>query len=67
MKIICTPQEATKLIYNCGGIEECSKCAFKTICEGNPQTMIDMLYIKGRYSDEKFIKGEEEEPCSNLF
>ena len=47
MKIICTPQEATKLIYNCGGIEECSKCAFKTICEGKPQTMIDTPIHKG--------------------
>ena len=61
MKIICNPIEAAELIYNCGTIENCDNCVFKTFCDEVPHTMLDMIFIKGKYGEEKFIQEAQEE------
>lgn len=55
MKILCNPEEFSKLINACYGSTDCKDCALSSVCTECPQDLVDMCITK-KYEWEQFLK-----------
>ncbi len=66
MKILCNPEEFSKLINACYDSTNCHNCVLSCICTENPKDLVDMCITK-KYEWEQFLKHYKEKGSINEY